>query len=245
MEDVKKHDIGIIIVTYNSAAFIKKQVELIRRFSIDPVDIIIVDNSTDDSVVRAILYYNEELGCRYLKTYASSTNGSDSHAFAANLAYTKYRDDYKMFFFLDHDCFPIKPFSIRQMLDGMAMVGVGQNKGGIEYFWPGCVMWKSGAEIAPMIDFSPNKELQLDTGGGLHHIVEKFGVAGRIEGGKCRFLNEEHVQNPNFNKGMYNFYVFINERMFMHFINGSSWNPSEANEERINSLLNILNEITK
>jgi hypothetical protein len=56
------------------------------------------------------------------------------------------------------------------------------------------------------------------------------------------FFDEKYYENPHFKKTMYNFYATINDDMFMHFINSSGWNKIEGNEERINSLINILEE---
>jgi hypothetical protein len=56
------------------------------------------------------------------------------------------------------------------------------------------------------------------------------------------FFNEKYYQNPYFREGVYNFYSTFNDDMFMHFINGSGWNPTPNDEDRINALLNVLNE---
>ena len=87
-----------------------------------------------------------------------------------------------------------------------------------------------------LIDFSTSNELGLDTGGLLFMVLERYGNESAV------FFNEVHVQNPYFNKSMYNFYAMINNGMFLHCINGSNWNPSESHEERTNSLLNIIEE---
>lgn len=237
MNEPYKPDTAIIIITYNTSRFIKKQVECIRKFSKELVDIIIIDNSFDDDAIKSIKYYNDsELHCKYYKTDATSRNGSDSHSFAANAAYMMYKAEYKFMMFLDHDCFPVKPFSIKEMLSGHVATGLGQRKGELEYFWAGCFMFDNENIDRTLINFSTNHELGVDTGGMLYLLIKKYGKE------QCPFLNERHVQNPNFNKSFYNFYAEINDGMFMHFINGSSWNPSEGNEERINSLINILDE---
>jgi hypothetical protein len=70
----------------------------------------------------------------------------------------------------------------------------------------------------------------------LYKVIERYGKAG------VRFFNETHHQNPHFTKSFYNFYTTLNDGMFMHFVNASNWAGSEANEERINSLINILKE---
>jgi hypothetical protein len=92
-------------------------------------------------------------------------------------------------------------------------------------------MFKAGLDI----DFSVNHELGLDTGGNLYKIVEQAKD-------DIIFFNEIYNENPEFTKNMYNFYALINDGMFMHFINGSGWNKVGHQEERINSLLNILDK---
>ena len=241
MTSENKNEVAIIIITYNNSQLIKKQVECIRWFCKDDADIIIVDNSTDADTIAAIKYYNDtELHCKYLKTDATSKNGSESHCFSANLSYLKFKDDYKFIMYLDFDCFPIKDFSIKELLAGKIMTGMGQRKGELEYFWPGCTMWDNEQIDRNLVNFAVSHELELDTGGMMFKIIEKYGKE------KCPFFNEIHVQNPNFTKTMYNFYALINDGMFMHFINSSNWNPTECHQERMNSLLNLLEEkITK
>ncbi len=234
-----QNDTAIVIITYNNANLIKRQVELIRKFHKETVDVIIVDNSTDEDTIKAIKYYNDtELKCLYLKTDATSKNGSESHSFSANIAYLTYKNEYKYFLFLDFDCFPTRPFSIKEMLAGKMAIGMGQNKDGIEYFWPGCYAFNNGDIDQSLVDFSCSHELKLDTGGFSFRIIEKYGKEA------CPFLNEIHVQNPNFTKSFYNFYSEIGDGLFMHFINSSNWAGAEFHSERINSLMNILEEKT-
>lgn len=223
---LKENNTAIVIVVYNTDKFISKQIELLHRFCKDKFDIIVVDNSTITEIVNSILYKISKTNCLYLKTNASSQWGSDSHAFAANVAYNQFKSEYEYFFFLDHDCFPVKPFSVKEVLGANVIAGIGQAKSRT-YVWPGCVMFKPNDEI----NFGASHEFGLDTGGLLYKIVEP---------GPTLFFDEVHEQNPEFNKSMYNFYASINQGMFMHFINGSGWNKTAAQEERLNSLLNIL-----
>ena len=235
-------DTCIIIIVYNTSRFIKKQVELIRRFHKEPIDIIIVDNSFDPEVVEAIKYYNNtELKCRYLKTDATSRNGSDSHGFALNLSYLTFKEDYKYIAYTDHDLFVTREFSVKELLGDKIMVGMGQRRGDLEYFWPGCLAFNNDAIDRSLICFSPSHELKMDTGGFLHRIIDRYGKD------KTAFFNEIHVQNPDFNKSMYNFYSSIHDGLFYHALNGSAWNKDEntGHDERINSFMNIIEEKTK
>jgi hypothetical protein len=89
------------------------------------------------------------------------------------------------------------------------------------------------------IDFSCNSEFGLDTGGNLYKMIDKHGLD------KCIFFDEAYHENDQFNgDSRYSFYTTINKGMFMHFLNSSNWNPIDRHEERINSLLNILESIT-
>lgn len=231
-----KNKLACIIITYNQSNLLRLQVECIRKFCKDKHDIIVVDNSTNKEDIEAIAYHAQDLGCQYLKTNASSKNGSSSHSFAANIAYDKFGKNYEYNFFLDMDCFPVKPFSVIEILDSKVMAGIGQLKNGKTYFWPGCLMLQSFVGTSNLIDFSPNSEFGLDTGGNLYKIYESFPPASFVH------FNEAYFENHNFTKTKQNFYMMIFDEHFLHFGKGSNWDNQPDHEERINSLINILTE---
>lgn len=236
--ETKQNSTAIVIITYNNADLISKQVECIRKFCKDEFDIVIIDNSTKKEVIEAVKYYNITLKCLYFKTMAQTGDNSMSHAFAANFSYSKLKDGYDYFAFFDHDLFPVMDFSVIKILENKIMAGLAQEKAK-KYFWPGCLMFDNTKIEQSLIDFSPSLELGLDTGGNLYKIIEKYTDAD------FTFFNEQYHQNPYFKKSKYDFYPMINNDMFMHFLNGSNWNNSNDNTERINSLLNILDEKIK
>lgn len=223
---------GIFIVAYNCPTLLVPQLELIRKFCKDDFEIVILDNSTDLEASKGIKWHSKD--CRYIKTNASSKMGSGSHSFAANLGYGRFGNNYDYNFWLDHDALPIKPFSVVEMLEGKLMAGLGQEKDKT-YFWPGCFMFNSNK--VKDVDFSPLPG--LDTGGGTYKLIEKHGLES------CVFFSEAYFENPYFvcDNPKYNYYTVIAET-FMHFIGGSGWESLERNEERINSLLNIVKELT-
>lgn len=226
--------LGIIIVTYNIADLITKQIECIKKFCVDKnYDIIIIENSDHDDVSTAIRYYVRNIDCIFLKTRSADANSSLSHAFACNFAYSKFRDNYDLFLFLDHDNFPIKNFSVAEILKDKVIAGLGQSKSK-DYYWPGCVMFNNSSIEHNLIDFSVSHDLELDTGGMLYKIIERHGKEN------CAFFDEKYYENPFWKSVGYNFYATINNDMFMHFINSSNWNPTDKNKERIYTLLHIL-----
>lgn len=229
-----ENKVGIVIITYNNANLIVKQVECLNKFCKDDFDVIIIDNSTDKGVIDAIQYYNQTLKCEYYKTNAASKNGSSSHAFACNVAYNKLKDKYKYLFFLDHDNFLVKGFSIVDTLQDKVIAGLGQGGGKRDYFWAGCVMFDNSVINQSLVNFSPCSEYGLDTGGMLYKVIEDCGKE------KCVFFNEAYHQNNQFTGTFYDFYSMLHDETFMHFINSSNWAKAEKNEERINTLLSIL-----
>lgn len=205
------------------------QFEALKKFCKDDHEIIIIENSFEKKSVEAIKYQvSQRPEIKYYKTNASSHNGSDSHAFAANFSMDKLRGKYDFYFYLDHDCIPVKPFSVIEMLTGKMCAGLGQGGSKVPYFWPGCFMYDAKATG---FDLSPSHALGLDTGGGTYKLVETYGE------NNCVFFDEEYRQNPDFPKAPV--YSMINKGMFMHFVAASNWKGEAGNTERMNSLVNI------
>jgi len=231
--------LGVIIVVYNisSEIFILQEAAL-RKFCKDDFTIEVIDNSTNLEMAEHIRYHAEQLGINYIKTFANSQNGSDSHTWAANFAYQRFKDDFQYMLFIDHDCIPVREFSVVEILSGghvMAGVGQGAKK---KYMWAGMVMIANERIDKNIVDFSTNSIYNLDTGGNLYLVVEKYGEEN------CIFFNEAYHQNQYYNGVAYNHYAMLNNGMFMHFVNSSVWNPVENNEARINGLINIAKEKT-
>lgn len=221
---------AVVIIAFNDSRLIEKQLKLIDKFCVDCPDIIIFDNSNFQCINAAFkshhIYYN------FMEGYY--LNPSDSHSLAANTAYKMFAPNYDKILFLDHDCFPIKEFSINKILNGSHVAGLGQQKSKT-YFWPGCVAFDVKKLNGFPVDFSTNQEYGLDTGGNLFYLFEKLG-------GVC--FNEQCIMNPYFTVPPYNFYSTIHNGTFMHFTNASNWNKTPLNEQRIETLYKILEEKT-
>lgn len=231
--------LGVIVVVYNlfSEVFLL-QMEALKKFCKDEFEVEVIDNSSDFDLAEQIKYHADLMGIGYTKTFANSQNGSDSHTWAANFAYQKFKHDFKEMLFIDHDVIPVMDFSVSDILNGghvMAGLGQGAKK---KYMWAGMVMLSNERIDKSIVDFSTNQEFGLDTGGNLYKIIEKYGEEN------CIFFNESYHQNPYFKGVSYAHYAMINNSMFMHFVNGSAWNPVENNQERISSLINIAKEKT-
>jgi len=225
---------AVISIVYNQSELIMRQTKLFRKFCLEPIDFIIIDNSTIASVTEAIKYHNAD--CIYHKTSTPHGQPSLSHAFAANFAYSLYKDSYDYLIWTDHDLFPIKSFSIEDMLEEKWIIGLEQIRKHIKYLWGGFIIINNKKIPKEYVDFYPTNidNVQLDTGGEFHRIIKEYpDMIG--------YVNEEHIENHLCTDHFYNFYAMLDKK-FMHFINGSNWAGIQNFEQRQNSLLNILDE---
>jgi glycosyltransferase involved in cell wall biosynthesis len=231
--------VGIIIITYNiSAEVFLLQIAAIKKFCKDDFDILVVDNSDDKEIAEHIRYHSAANKIYYIKIYSNSKGSSDSHSFAANFAYQKFKDEYPYFFFIDHDCIPVKEFSVVEALSGGHVAGgIGQDKGK-KYPWPGCFYLNNNAVDNDLVDFSPNSEFGLDTGGNLYKIIEKYGAECFLD------FNESYHENPFYKNKEYGHFALIKDETFLHFIAGSNWVNKNGHNERIASLVNVVKEKT-
>lgn len=231
--------VGIIIICYNiSSEVFLLQIAAIKKFCKDEFVIHVIDNSDDKEISEHIRYHSSGHGIDYTKTFAGSKGSSDSHAFAANFAYQKFKDLYNYFFFCDHDLIAVREFSIIETLNGGHVAGgIGQNKAK-KYPWPGCLYLNNAAVEHDLVDFSPNAEHGLDTGGNLYKIIEKYGNETFLD------FNESYHQNPDFVSKDYGYYAMIKDETFIHFIAGSNWVNKADHQQRISSLINVVKEKT-
>ncbi len=229
--------VGVVIITFNipSEIFLL-QIQAIKKFCTDDFVIEIFDNSTDAAIAESIRYHSEQMGINYRKVNASTTDPSQSHSFASNLSYQLLKDSYDYFFYLDHDCAPVKEFSVVEILGANLYAGIAQNIP--TYPWPGCFMFNNNEIDHDLIDFTPNHEKGLDTGGELYKVVEKYGKEAGL------FFSEAYCQNQHFQGKLYNHYSMIQDT-FMHFIASSNWINLPGHAERMSGLIAILKEKTQ
>ncbi len=229
--------LGIIIITYNIPAnVLLLQIRAIKKFCTDPYRIIIVDNSFKKEAKESIAYHvGLDSSISLIHTQTGVRNGSNSHTFAANTVYSMIKNDqdYDTLLFLDHDCIPVKSFSVQQILGENLYAGLGHGAKAT-YLWPGLFMLRNAEVNRELVDFSTNAELGLDTGGNLYKLIEHHGKD------KAVFLDEVHVQNTEFNGPAYNQYALLANGTFVHFINGSNWAHAAQQQGRINSLVNLV-----
>ncbi len=227
----------IVVITYNlDSRIFLLQMEAIKKFCKDDYVVEIIDNSSIEEMAEAIRYHSMQQGISYIKTHSSVQNGSESHAFASRLSWERFKNNgSRWYFYLDHDCIPIKPFSVEEILGAdKVFAGMGQGKNGKTYFWAGLVFFDSTKVDKSLIDLSPNPQFGLDTGGNLYMAIDAVGKDN------CVFFDEAYYENAFFKGRAYTHFAMINKGMFIHCIAASNWVKIEDHEERISSLVNII-----
>lgn len=223
---------GIIVIVYNlDHRVFLLQIEAIKRFCKDDYVIEVIDNSSDRELSDAIAFHAREQGVKYQRTQSGKTDPSFSHAFAANYAYTRLADFYDYMFFMDHDLIPCKPFSVKEIIGENCAAGL---LTGVEtkYLWAGCLMIDRRRVDKKYMNFNPIHKLRIDTGGTTWMLLR--------DREDIVLFDEVGCFNDDFrDTELYYFYLMLHEGTFMHFLNSSGWNPTERNDERINSLINI------
>lgn len=224
--------VGVIIIVFNlDCRVFLLQISAIRKFCSDDYVIEVIDNSTDIEKSEAIKYHAGSQNVNYRKTEPNNNDPSHSHAFAANISYKILQNEYDILFYLDHDCIPVKSFNCVEILGKNDIAGVQSGQGQTKYFWPGCLMWKVKKIPKSYINFNPVHRLRADTGGGLYKILPRY---------KCLFFDEVGCANPDFSHDPdYYFYMTMHNKTFIHWLNTSNWRNKKNNEERINTLINI------
>lgn len=259
------YKIAFLTIAFNFPEFIGHQARCIKRFCKDKeYDILVIDNSNIETQRENIQQQCESLGVKYFKVESDIIKpkrmaASDDHAFALKYAFNKFKDEYDYIFFLDHDIFPIKDFSVVELLklnteNKLIAAGLpqGSNK---TFFWAGCFLLNMrDVDLSLIGNFSPIAGLGLDTNGDTHKLLEVY------EKDRFCFFNEEFITNNHFlhiisnkqdevrqNGGgevndPYKEYQLIANATFLHFRGGSNYVSCVLYAERMGSLFNVLNE---
>lgn len=235
---------AFVIVIYNIDHLLQRQLDLIRKYCKGEYDIIVINNSDIEAKANSINVICNANGLIYLKTDSGGANPSDSHAFAISVAHNTYRDSYRRICYLDHDIFPVKEFSFDGLLNDTYVAGNHQQRpyadGVIEYMWPGLLAINYNMVDKDLINCYPTvvNGVMLDTGGRLYNLLNT------LPRDKYRFLDEIYERNPAMEKSQYSYYSMMADKTFMHFIGASNWMGKKDTEQRVQTLLKILDEKT-
>lgn len=226
----------IVCITYNNPELVKHQFSLLRKYFRGAYNFIIADNSSDENARVEIEKYcrSVHLGYISLPTNPYKT-GSMSHAASINWMVKNYIE-FKQpayFGFIDHDVFPVEPFSIESILNKQDIYGLLQERGSLWYLWAGFCFFAYNKIDISKLDFMPGtvNGVALDTGGmNWNEVYSK--------------LNKEQITFPtqtyqNLREGN----VAQSDKLeiigqWVHSFNGSYWMKVEKKEHLLEKFLN-------
>lgn len=118
--DNKNEDIEIYIIAFNNDKLIENQIYFLRKNCLDNYKLIIADNSSDDEISNKIYNLCEKKHVDYIRLPKDNNlKLSWSHWYALNYLMKHFilKSKIPYFWFLDHDCFLVKNFSILKELE--------------------------------------------------------------------------------------------------------------------------------
>lgn len=230
--------VTIVTIAFNNDKVLRHQINHMRENWQDTdIEYIVADNSPTEERQMAIRAVCEELNVSYLNLPKSpqinKISGSYSHGAAAMWVYYNYiakRKPY-IFGFIDHDLFPIKPFSMQRKMENYSCYGYKMERGSAWYVWMGLIFFKFSFVGKFEINFLPCKvdraETYLDTGGSLwYSLYSKIDSANALCPDRIQvpmFVNGKRHRDP----------VDYIDDCWMHTNNGSNWKNIEDKHDMV------------
>jgi hypothetical protein len=125
-----KAPLCLVTIAFNSDFLIKEQIRLVKKHITDSHIHIVADNSSDNKKRKAIKALCEKENITYVNLPFNWFNridrrGSYSHGLAMAWVYCNIIKKVKpdVFGFIDHDIFPIKPYSLLQKIGNQDFYG--------------------------------------------------------------------------------------------------------------------------
>ncbi|GHB23827.1 hypothetical protein GCM10008106_00540 [Mongoliitalea lutea] len=245
----------ILTIAFNEASLIERQIVLLKNNLQDPFDHIIVDNSSDLDVRKSIRDICLRHGVGYAGVpHSNPYRENKSHAAAMHWAYYQLvrKSNAKVFGFLDHDIFPLKPYSslakINNGIYGRVLHAYSKDSyqkkisEEVPYWslWAGfCFFEKNLVKgfFPWSLNFFSKHFLDgffLDTGGGLwNKLYSKMAYPGPLASYEVKQIsdNGEGIQNQSFE---------ILDDAWIHFVSLSNWrsiNDIEGKKAKLEEIL--------
>lgn len=134
--------------------------------------LVVIDNSNAESSRERNRRICEARSIPYLGLPSNPEwSPNRSHGIAMNWTYYNVvrKLEPTLFGFIDHDCFPVRPFDIAARLTGKSVYGLRQyslTTAGAWHLWAGFCFFRFADVLAQPLDFKHRIEFGLDTGGG-------------------------------------------------------------------------------
>jgi glycosyltransferase involved in cell wall biosynthesis len=250
-------DLLLLTIAFNESSLIEDQIVLLKKFVTDPFDHVVVDNSTDLSVRQTIKEICQTYGVGYAGVpIPNPFQKNKSHAAAMHWAYFQLvrKSKAKVIGFLDHDVFPLKPYSILHKVKNGIYGRVMHTyfpSGYLEELIPESPYWSLWAGFC----FFEKRLLKgpfpwsfnffskyfpggyfLDTGGGLwDKVFSKLDYPGPMASYEIRKISDQ-------GEGIQNQSLELIDGSWIHFVSLSNWREIKDLKGKKEKLTEILSK---
>lgn len=242
--------VKVILSTFNRPDLLPIQIKSIQKYLKNDHEIIVVHDSRDNQYVDEFVEVCETLGVSfYHHDSVSGKTPSQYHGEAIQWAYDtiiKYEFVDDLILILDHDMFLIENLDLIEFLGVNDIAGTPQNRGKIEYIWPGLIMFKYNSIKHIKFDFYPGNYFgeNLDTGGGTCHILKSEGIRYK----KTNYEYPDSYDDIDLLDEKVNLgfgFEFHLDRKFLHFRNACGWHNNMTKVSNDDNKKKVLDYILK
>lgn len=236
--------VKVILSTFNRPDLLDIQTKSIKKFLKNDHEIIVIHDSRDNEYVEKFEKICESLNLKfYHHTSFPGKNPSQYHGEVIQWAYDniiakEFQDD--LVLILDHDMFLIGELDILDFFGKNDIAGRHQNRGTVEYVWPGLIMFKYNSIKHIDFNFYPGSYFGeiLDTGGGTCYLLKNNKI--KYKQTDCEYPDSYDgidLLDNNINLG-YGFELHLNKK-FLHFRNACGWHnnmqidPNDNNKKKV------------
>ena len=218
----------VVTIAFNDAALVRAQIESFARESAEEFVFLLADNSPSSDVSRRMKEAVEGTGAVYVRLpYNFYTNsrgkakpgrGSLSHSVALDWVwkYIVRKVNPPAVVVLDHDVFPLGPFSISSILSRHLAVGPIREGSSRWTTWPGLTFFRYRDLGRKDLTFTPSGD--LDSGAGLWGSLYQY-----LDKNKdVRFMTQSFL-NVVEGSAEVKSQIEIIDDSWLHLIDGSGW----------------------
>jgi len=242
--DIKQDNyVCIITIAFDNEFLIEQQIRLVKKYIEDKNYIYVIADNSPTSTKRKLIQSickGEKVG--YISLPQNPFNSlhkkpSYSHGLSMTWMYNNFIKLMKptVFGFIDHDLFPISPYSVFERINNQDFFGrmIDREKGW--YLWAGFCFFNYKKTETYKLNFLPYKveNVYLDTGGSNFPVL--YSKYQKEDFAFCKPVVEKSIREGNCYHS--DFVHFIDES-WLHTINGSNWAKVDSKENILKELLN-------
>ncbi|WP_027060236.1 hypothetical protein [Mesorhizobium loti] len=213
-------DAIVATVAFNRPDVIEWQIHLVRRYLAEHESYIVFDNSKKDAARDAIREICRRQHVPYVALPRNRLVVSRSHGQALNWIVRNFISKFRpgFFGFIDHDIFPMQPFSVRDQLNGKRVYGSVRRDTptpGGWFLWPAFSFF-DGSLLQQRLDFAPSFKFHMDAGGSNWPLLYRSIDPALVRFTENRLLRFGEGDDPH-----EDFFMSIDG--WLHVTNASNW----------------------